>query len=239
MTADEVKLLEKELAFLYRVVKTVHSLELGDVLKEIVQVADEVTKGDSVFIYVLNSEKKELILRASKNPHAELLQKITMQIGEGITGWVAHENQTVAIPRGAAEDPRFKLFRILPEDRFEAFLSVPIVGKRAVTGVINVQHRKPHMHTEMEINLLTAVGKLVGVAVENALLIEETFALKEAMELRKVVEKAKGILMKRRNLAEGDAYKMLQKESMNRRVSLKEVADAILLMEKLDQNLGS
>ena len=83
------------------------------------------------------------------------------------------------------------------------------------------------------------MGKLVGGAVENALLIEETFALKEAMELRKVVEKAKGILMKRRNLGEADAYKILQKESMNRRVSLKEVADAILLMEKLDQNLGS
>lgn len=233
MTDEEAKMLQKELAFLYRVAKTVHSLELEEVLKEIVRVADEATQGDSVLIYVLDPDKKQLILRASKNPHAELLTKITMRVGEGITGWVASEKQPVAISQGAADDPRFKFFRSLPEDRFEAFLSVPIVGRRGVVGVINVQHRKPHQHTQMEINLLTAVGKLVGGAVENAKLLEETLALKDALELRKLVEKAKGILMKRRAVTEDEAYKILQKESMDTRKSLKEVAEAIILMNKL------
>lgn len=233
MTDEEAKMLQKELAFLYRVTRTVHSLELEEVLKEIVRVADEATQGDSVLIYLLDAGKNQLVLRASKNPHAELIQKITMQVGEGITGWVASEKQPVAIPKGAADDPRFKFFRSLPEDRFEAFLSVPIVGRRGVVGVINVQHRKPHQHTQMEINLLTAVGKLVGGAVENAKLLEETLALKDALELRKLVEKAKGILMKRRAISEDEAYKILQKESMDTRKSLKDVAEAIILMNKL------
>ena len=85
----------------------------------------------------------------------------------------------------------------------------------------------------MEINLLAAIGKLVGGVVENALLIEETLSLKEALELRKVVEKAKGIIMKRRNIGEDEAYAILQKESMDTRKSLKEVAEAILLIDKL------
>ena len=76
----------------------------------------------------------------------------------------------------------------MPEDKFEAFLSVPIINKRGVAGVINVQHEKQHTHTEAEINLLSAMGKLVGGAVENALLVEETLELKDALELRKLME---------------------------------------------------
>lgn len=223
----------KELTFLYRVAQTVHSLELDQVLKEIVRIAAAVTQADSVLVYVLDPKRGQLILRASKNPHKELLQKITMKMGEGITGWVASEKKPVAISRNARKDSRFKFFRSLPEDRFEAFLSVPIVTKRDVVGVINVQHQNPHTHTSMEINLLSAMGKLVGGAVENALLIEQTLELKEALELRKILDKAKGILMKKRNISESDAHKILLKESMDRRKSLKDIAEAVLLLDKM------
>ncbi|MBI3379564.1 GAF and ANTAR domain-containing protein [Candidatus Gottesmanbacteria bacterium] len=229
--------LKKELQFLYTVAQSVHSLEIDELLKEIVKLASEISKADSCLIYILDTNKNELVLRASKNPHADLLQRITMKLGEGITGWVAKEKTEVAISKGANRDARFKFFRSLPEDRFEAFLSVPIVYKRNVTGVINVQHQKKHAHTKMEINLLTAIGKLVGGAVENALLVEQSMVLKEALEFRKVIEKAKGVLMKKNNLSENEAYRMLQKESMNSRKSFKEVAEAVILADRL--KLGS
>jgi len=232
MTDDEIKRLQKEVQLLYRVAETVHSLELSEVLQKIVSVVEEVTRGDSVLVYVLDPQKDELVLRASKNPHQDLLQKITMKKGEGITGWVAREKRAVAIAKGAAQDSRFKYFRSLPEDRFEAFLSVPILKKQEVIGVINVQHKAPHAHNTMEINLLTAIGKLVGGAVENARLLEETLTLKEALELRKLVERAKGILMKQRKISEDEAYTLLQKESMDLRKSLKEIADAVIIAEK-------
>ncbi len=225
--------LKKELRFLYRVAQTVHSLEIGELLKEIVKIAHQITRGDSVLIYTLDREKNSLILRASKNPHTDLLQRITIKFGEGITGWVAKEKKPVVISQGAALDSRFKLFRSLPEDKFEAFLSVPIINKIGVVGVINVQHRRKHTHSSMEINLMEAIGKLVGGAVENALLIEESLALKEALELRKLIEKAKGILMGKNNLPEAQAYKTLQKESMDSRKSLKEVAEAVILADRL------
>jgi signal transduction protein with GAF and PtsI domain len=236
MTRDEMKALQKELALLYQVAQAVSSFELAEVLQEIVRIAGEVTQADSVLVYVVDKDAEELVLRASQNPHPDLLRKVTMKMGEGITGWVARENKPVALSKGASQDPRFKYFRSLPEDRFEAFLSVPIISKLGVAGVINVQHKAPHVHSEMEVNLLAAVGKLVGGSVENALLIEETLALKEALELRKLVERAKGVLMKRRNLSEVDAYKLLQKESMDTRKSIKEVAEAVLLMDKLAMN---
>jgi uroporphyrinogen-III synthase len=229
----KVKELKKELDFLYRVAQSIHSLEIDELLKEIVKLASEITRADSCLIYVINKTKKELILRASKNPHPDLLQRITMKIGEGITGWVAKEKKPVSISSGAGKDTRFKFFRSLPEDRFEAFLSVPIIDRHGVCGVINIQHRKKHKHTPMEINLLTAIGKLVGGAVENAVLVEESLTLKEALEIRKLIEKAKGILMRKKGITEVEAYRALQKESMDSRKSFREVAEAVILADKL------
>lgn len=234
VSKDEVESLQKELALLYRVAQTVYRLELDEVLGEIVNIAEEVSNADSVLIYVVDGSAQELVLRASKNPHPDLLQKVTMKLGEGITGWVASQKLPVALAKGAGKDARFKYFRSLPEDRFEAFLSVPIISTRGVVGVINVQHKAAHQHTEMEVNLLAAVGKLVGGAVENAMLIEETLALKETLELRKVLERAKGVLMKRRQVTEEEAYKIIRQESMDRRKSIKDISEAILLMDKLE-----
>ena len=230
---NKLKELQKELNFLYLAAKTVHSLELHELLREIVKIALKVTKGDSCLIYILDPKKKVLVLKASKNPHADLLEKITMKLGEGITGWVAKAKKPVILTEMAYQDPRFKSFSSLPEDRYEAFLSVPMVNKIGVVGVINIQHRKKHAYSHMEINLLTAIGKLVGGAVANALLVEQTLELKEALELRKVIEKAKGILMKHKNISEDEAYRILQKESMNTRKTLKEITEAIILVEKL------
>jgi len=232
MNNKKITELKKELSFLYKVAQSIHSLEVDELLREIVKVASEITKADSCLIYVFDKNKHELTLRASKNPHSDLLQRIKMKLGEGITGWVAKEKKPVAISADARKDPRFKFFRSLPEDRFEAFLSVPIVNKHGVCGVINVQHKERHFHSRMEINLLSAIGKLVGGAVENALLIEETLALKEALQVRKLIEKAKGILMKKKGLSEDEAYRLLQKESMDTRKNLKEVAEAVILADR-------
>ena len=239
LTNEEVKhiaqldiQLKKELEFLYRVTASIHSLEIDQLLQEIVNIAIEVTGGDSCLIYVLDLKKSELVLRASKNPRRHLFKKIKMKIGEGITGWVAKKQTPVVISSGAYKDSRFKLFRSLPEDQFEAFLSVPIINKHGVCGVINIQNKSTHKYTHTEINLMIAIGKLVGGAVENALLIEESLALKEALELRKIIEKAKGILMKKSKLTEDQSYNALRGESMKTRKSLKDVAEKVILADK-------
>src|ERR1700685_4478204 len=57
------------------------------VLSSIVDFVTTVIPCDSCFIYVLEQEK--LVLRSSKNPHADLVDHLGVQVGQGITGWVA------------------------------------------------------------------------------------------------------------------------------------------------------
>ncbi len=164
----------RELAVLREISETVScNLNLDEVLRRTVDVVVGVTRADACLFYLLDRRGAELVLRASKNPHPRLIGRITLGVGEGITGWVAKTKKPVAIPRNASEDPRFKFFHNLPEDKYQAFLSVPVTSKNDVIGVINVQHKKPHPHTDGEIGLLTAIGQQVGGAIDNARLYEE------------------------------------------------------------------
>ncbi len=166
---------QQELEVLRKVVEASSAdLELSKTLKEIVKIVDELTAADSVFIYLYDKGKKNLTLMASKIPHQKELGAVKIRTGEGITGWVAQENKPVAIGENAYQDKRFKGFDVLPEDKYEAFLSVPIIYKGKVSGVINVQHKKPHEYARETINLLEMISKQVGGVIEHAVLYEET-----------------------------------------------------------------
>ncbi|WP_252263630.1 GAF domain-containing protein [Paracidobacterium acidisoli] len=201
------------------------------VLDRIIEVVSEAVHCDSCFIYVL--DKDQLVLRASKNPHADVVDQVGLALGQGITGWVAVHKQAVAIPARASRDARFAKLGNLPEDRFEAFLSVPILCRGKLVGVINVQHREQHPHTQREIRLITMLGYLVGAEIELARMEFEKAQLADQLETRKVMERAKGILQRELGVDEEAAYIALQKQSRQRRKPLREIAEAIILMDDL------
>ena len=201
------------------------------VLERIVEFVTTVIPCDSCFIYVL--EDQNLVIRASKNPHTDVVDRIGMPIGQGITGWVAEHREPVAIASNASNDPRFKAFKNLPEDHFEAMLSTPIMSASKVVGVINLQHRLPYQHKTHEIRLISMLGFLVGSEIERARLESENLQLATRLETRKAVDRAKGVLQRDLTISEDEAYRMMQRESRQRRKSMREIAEAILLSEDL------
>jgi signal transduction protein with GAF and PtsI domain len=164
----------KELDLLHQISETIsYNLDLDSVVRQVIDIVGQVTKADACLLYLYDDRNGELVLRASKNPHGSLLGRIRLELGEGITGWAAREKRVVAIPTNASDDPRFKPFRNLPEDRFHAFCSIPVITKNEVLGVINVQHKRPHHYKENELALLTTIGQQVGGAIGNARLVDE------------------------------------------------------------------
>lgn len=204
---------------------------LHAVLDRIVEFVTTVIPCDSCFIYVL--EEQRLVLRASRNPHSELIGHLDLKMGQGITGWVAEHRQPVAIASKASDDPRFIPFKNVPEDSFEAILSTPILCASRVVGVINLQHRLSYWHSEEEVRLLSTVGFLVGAEIERARLETENTLLSDRLETRKAVDRAKGVLQRELSLDEAEAYRLMQRESRQRRKSMREIAEAILLSEEL------
>ncbi len=204
---------------------------LHTVLDRIVEFVTMVIPCDSCFIYVLENDK--LVLRASRNPHSDLVDRLDLQMGQGITGWVAEHREPVAIASKASDDPRFIPFKNVPEDTFEAMLCTPILCASKVVGVINLQHRLSYRHSEVEVRLLSTVGFLVGAEIERARLETEIVQLSDRLETRKAVDRAKGVLQREMSLSESDAYRLMQRESRQRRKSMREIAEAILLSDDL------
>src|ERR1700723_4664990 len=205
-----------------------------EVLSRVVEFAAGLVKCDSCLVYVLEGE--ELVLRASKNPHPEVIDRLKLRVGQGITGWVAEHQEPVAVADRAAEDPRFQFFHELPEDTYEAFLPVPLMCRGRVRGVINLQHRQHHVYRRREIRLISTVGFLVGAEIEMARLEGANSNLSEQLQTRKVVERAKGILQRELGFTEEQAYLALQRQSRQKRKAMKEIAEAIVLSDEVKGN---
>lgn len=165
---------DQELAILHQVAQHISSnLQLDDLLKHIVRMVTAFTKADSCFIYLYDKQRNELILRSSSRPDKDIVGTIRLGLGEGVTGWAAKEKTPVALSSEAYKDPRFKSFTELVEDRFEAYLAVPILSKDEIIGVMNVHRKKKHVYPDNQINLLFTVSKYLGSAIENAIIYEE------------------------------------------------------------------
>ena len=400
--APSLKDLKTEINLLHQIVEIVsQSNNLSNLLQQIARVLAENLKGDSCFISLLDHSSHELTLLGAWPPHPSHIGKLKLDSGEGITGWVVSHKKVVALSKNASADPRFKVFQNLPEDKYAAFLSVPITLNGEPIGVINLMNRrsrpfspgliklltntasqisgaiektrltqlaerkakqletiaqlsrtiassaylqeilqlivtmtaqmmnskicslmlldekkqeltiaatqslsdayrkkpptkvgqsvsgkalkqkqplavldvtcepgygypeiaqkeglcsmlsvpmlikdKPtgvincyttlqHTFTEEEIHILQTIANQAAVAIENTRLLEESQTAREALETRKIVERAKGILMKERRMGEEDAFQFMQRQAMNLRRSLREVAEAILLTEGL------
>jgi uroporphyrinogen-III synthase len=152
---------EQQLRLLQKISRCmVRDMRLQEALDAVVSLVVDFMECDSCLVYLL--DHNQLVLRATNSAQPSAVGTVKLALSEGLTGWVAREKRLLAISREAYHDPRFKAFSDLPEDTYEAFLSAPVISRRGVEGVINVQHRNTHAHTGMEMELLTTVGEQLG-----------------------------------------------------------------------------
>jgi signal transduction protein with GAF and PtsI domain len=172
-----------QVALLHRISSIVSSgLELETMLRELVGLIMQVTDSDACLVYLVDHSTNEIVLRASQLPHSSEIGNIRLQMGEGITGWVAKHKSVVALSKDASLDTRFKGFTSLQEDTYEAFLSVPLVSGGDLIGVINVHHREIHKHTSDEVALVSFIGEQMGGALAKSRLAEQSQGAFRRME---------------------------------------------------------
>ena len=174
---------KSQVEFLHQISNIVSSnLSLEKMLQELIGLAVEVTNCDACLVYLVDHATNEIVLRASQLPHTAEIGNIRMGIGEGITGWVAQHKSVVALGSNASADARFKTFQALPEDTYEAFLSVPLISNGELIGVINIHHRPKHTHSPDEIALISFIGEQMGGAIAKSRLEQRSESAAKRME---------------------------------------------------------
>ena len=209
-------------------------LYLGDILKLIVTLTANVMNAKTCALWLLDYESKELKIRATQSLSKEYLKERNIKIGEGIVGLVAKEKKPLVISN-VLKNESYKEKELAKKEGFVSMLSVPMMVKKKVIGVINCYTSVDYKFTKSDIDLLTTVANQAAVTIENTELIVKTKVVQEELETRKKVEKAKGILMKEQKLTEDQAYNLIRKTSMDKRVLMRDIAEAIILSFDIKQ----
>jgi GAF domain-containing protein len=177
---------------------------------------------------LIDEKKNELLIRATQSISEEYNKKPPLKIGEGVAGKAVKENKPIVV-KDVTKEKEYKHKDIAKKEGLCSLLCVPLTVKGRVIGVINCYTSKPHDFTETQVNILTSVANQAAVAIENAELMVKSKVIQEELETRKIIERAKGILMSENRITEEEAYLKIRKYSMDIRKTMREVAEAIIL----------
>jgi len=223
----------KQIEALSKVASLITSgLYLEELLRLIVNVTAGVMHSKICSLMLLDPDKKELEVRTTQSISEAYNKKPNIKLGEGIAGIVAQENKTLCV-LDVKEDARYVNRDIAKKESLCSLASVPLAVKGRVIGVLNCYTSRKHKFSDYELDVLTAMANQAAVAIENAELDLRARSAEEALTTRKLIERAKDILSQEASVLPSEAYRLMQKRSMDTRKSMREIAEAIILTREL------
>ena len=211
-------------------------LYLEDILKLIVMVTARVTGVEICSLWLLDESVNPAMIRlkASQTIDPEYMKDRSLNMNEGVVGFVATHKCPLII-ENVLDEPKFKEKEMAKKLGLVSMVSVPLkVKEEKVTGVLNCFTASRHKFSETEVNLIITVANQAAVAILNTELMVKTRVVQEELETRKLVERAKEVLMNLRNKTGDEAYHWIRKRSMDTRKSMRCVAEAIILSAELE-----
>lgn len=123
-------------------------------------------------IFLIEKGTGDLILRATVGLNPDMIGKLRLKEGQGITGTSLKEQKPICVPRGS-EDPNFMYVPDIFEDKYESFLAVPILQSSVKLGVIILEDSRPDYYTRRDIRALSAIASQLATFLENARMLIE------------------------------------------------------------------
>jgi sugar diacid utilization regulator/putative methionine-R-sulfoxide reductase with GAF domain len=162
--AGDSSLAARELSFLVRLAQAAASTQRPDELLDLIIRETTSAIGTNVCsLYLLTPPGRELLLTATNGLNENMIGKVVMAVGEGITGWVAETRRPTVVP-DVSKEPHWKWVAGLDEDRFHSMLSVPIESGPRLVGVLNVQSTERREFNAGDIDFLRAIaGQVAGI----------------------------------------------------------------------------
>jgi len=230
---ENYQLYIKQIEALAKIANLITSgLYLEELLRLIVNVTAEIMHSKISSLMLLDPDKKELVIRATQSVSDAYNKKPPVKLGEGIAGMVAQANKPIYV-LDVKEEPRYINRDIAKKEGLCSLASVPLAVKGRVIGVLNCYTSRKHKFTKPEVDVLTVLANQTAVAIENAELDLRARSAEEALTTRKIIERAKEILSQDANILPSEAFRLIQKQSMDSRKSMREIAEAIILAKDI------
>jgi len=208
---------------------------LEDILKLIVMVTAKVTGVQICSLWLVDetAERKIMRLKATQAIDPDYFKDRTLNMNEGVVGFVASTNRPLIV-EDVLNEPRFKEKEMAKKLGLVSMIGIPLhVKEDKVIGVLDCFTVEPHEFSEVEVNLITTVANQAAIAIENTHLMVRTKIIEEELEKRKMIDRAKEILMTKKGFTAEKAFRWIQKKSMDTRKSMKEIAEAVIISQDI------
>jgi len=155
-----------------------HSLDLGQALRNALDMVTEVMETEVALIFSLDEKAKELRVLAYEGVSDKFARDVDqLKLGEGFNGRVAQTGEPLVV-EDASHDPRLAR-QVVKREKIEAALIVPIRVRGLIVGTVCVANRRPRQFLPEEVDLLTAIGNQIGITIENAKFYQEQQRMQE------------------------------------------------------------
>jgi signal transduction histidine kinase len=160
---------------------TASDLGVHEVSQGVAALMTEATGADVCFVHVVDEERHRVVLVGATPPFDQAVGSVELAVGEGVAGWVA-QNALPAVVPNKWEDRRYKYIPALRGEDYASMLSVPMMVRGRVVGVLNVHAKEARVWDDQAVALLSDVANLMGRAVENARLHDRLAEREEMLE---------------------------------------------------------
>lgn len=170
------------------------SSSLEDFLQTVVSIVAYHMRSAVCSVYLYDEKTMELVLTATQGLSQESIGKVRLRLGEGLTGQAMKELRPIREGSGT-RNPQFKFIPGIYEERYQAFLAVPIMRGLERVGVLVLQDPVQDYFDENDTKALQAIAAQLAVTIENAKLLltlhqlqESTMAGLSASSVAEVIE---------------------------------------------------
>ncbi len=150
------------------------SFDIYSSIGEYLKVVQEKLSVDAVSVLLLDTDSNTLNLVNSIGFKTRALQYTRLLVGDGYAGRAAQDRKPIFIPHISRDDKFFSRSKQLHSENFKSYYGVPLMFRGEVKGVLEVFHRSPLIFNSEWENFLNSIASQAAIAIENALLFEET-----------------------------------------------------------------
>ncbi len=209
--------------------------DIAALMRRVVDVAADVLRFEDCSIFILDKDRNEVVLQATRGSLIGKIGTATYPLGEGFTGWVAQHGEAIRTKNPKA-DPRWQgRYAELPLAEIGAFLAVPIYGRTSILGALRVLRRwsdAPWFRSEFTDDdemVLSTIASQLGSALENNRILDRLVATERMAAWGEMSAKAAHMIGNRTFAIKGDLNELeyLLSEKDDRRTTFRQLAEAI------------
>lgn len=211
-------------------------LDVNEVAQRVAALVTAATASDVCFVHLVDDDLRRVVLVGATPPFDQQVGVVQLAMGEGIAGWVAKHGEPAVVP-DKWQDTRYRYIPELRGEDYTSMVSVPMLVRGRVVGVLNVHSKAPRNYGDADLAFMTQVASLMARAIENARLYRRLAEREEMLE-RFATRTVEAQELERRRLA-GEIHDGISQRLVSLWYHLLAAEDALADPTALGRELGT